>query len=320
MESWGLSRGFSIILLFVAVFGVLIFLISTLVPIIAEQLESIANVLEEWIRNAFRGEQEAEGFIQERIQPILNSILVQVDTEEIIATINENINSIASNLSSFASTGISIISNTFSAIFNLILVLLLTFFMVLDRKNLNDFFHSLFPNRHQKYLTEKMHLVQIKIGEWVHGQILLFVIVGSITYIVFSILGIPYALTLALVFGLAEFVPYVGPAFSFLVAAPVAFNDSLATGLALIVFYVCLQFVEGNIIVPWVMKRSVGLPPIVTIIALIVGASFPQIINPIIGMIFAVPVATIIAIFVRDFTSRHNKKSGRLHLWRKKKE
>ena len=134
---------------------------------------------------------------------------------------------------------------------------------------------------------------------------MLFFIIGTIAYISLQIIGVKYALTLAMVFGIAEFLPYLGPILSFLISAPIAFNESITSGLALVVFCIGLQFVEGNFIVPLVMKRSVGLPPVVTIIALIAGASFSNIINPILGMILAVPVATILSIFVRDYTMRN---------------
>jgi predicted PurR-regulated permease PerM len=309
LERWIPSRGFTIIFLFFLVFGLLAFIIGSITPIVAGQLTGVAQEIEQWIRGVASGSTVPNNFLIEKIYTFLGNAFAQINSEKVIAAISANIEGITNNLGEFTEKGFQIVSSTIGAVFNFILIILLTFFLVLDKNNLNDFFHSLFPQRHQVYLTEKMQLVQKKIGEWVHGQVILFFIVGGIAYITFLFIGVPYALALAMVFGLAEFVPYLGPAFSFLISAPVAFNESLPTGIGLIIFYVVLQFLEGNIIVPYVMKKAVGLPPIVTLLALIVGASFPGIINPVLGMILAVPVATIISIFVRDFTDRHHEKN-----------
>ncbi len=302
IQSWGVPRSISIIILFTLFFGFIIFLIGTLVPIIATQLFQIGDSLQEWFRSTLNANGGEETLFQKTIGSAISGILDQVNSEQFLQAINDNIESIATGLTDIAGKGSQIILGTVSTVFEIVLVLLLTFFLILDRKATNVFFHSLFPERHQKYLTEKMEMVQKKIGEWVHGQILLFFIVSTFTFVVFSILGIDYALTLALLFGIAEFVPYLGPISAFLISAPIAFNESLFLGVSLIIFYVIYQFLEGNFLVPLVMRQAVGLPPIVTIIALIIGASFPSLINPIVGMILAVPVATIVAIFIQDFT------------------
>ena len=307
LEKWGISRGFGIVILFTVVFGFFGLLLAKIIPIIADQLSQIGVDIKTWISSIITGESQSQSIIIQKITNAMGGILEKLNSEKIVQTITNNIDAISNNLSDFASTGAKVVSGTVSAIFNLILVLLLSFFLILDKKSLNEFFHSLFPLRYQGYLSRKTEMVQEKIGQWVHGQVLLFFIVGGIAFLFFLIMGIPYALTLAMVFGLAEFVPYLGPFLSFVISAPVAFNDSLFSGIALLIFYVALQFIEGNLIVPLVMKKAVGLPSIVTILALIVGASFPSVINPVVGMIIAVPVATIVSIFVQDFRERKEK-------------
>ena len=303
-----MPRALAILIMFVLVFGFLTLFFGNLVPVIAEQLKSIALSLEAWMRE-FVSTGGGDSFFSQRVYAAFSIILENINAEKILSTISDNIQSIANHFSDFAGKGLDIFLSTLSALFNIFFVLSLTFLFLLDGKSINDFFYSRFPERHQKYLVEKMGLVQVKIGEWVHGQFLLLLIVGTIAFFVFHFaLGLKeYSLTLAMVFGLAEFLPYIGPAASFLISAPIAFNDGIGTGIGLIIFYAALQFVEGNFLVPLIMKRTVGLSPVVTMIALVVGASFPNIINPILGMILAVPVATILSIFVRDFTERKKK-------------
>ncbi len=303
-----MPRALAIVIMFTLILGFLVIFFGSLVPVIAEQLKSIALSLESWART-FLATGGGDSYFSQKLYDALGILLENINAEKILSALSDNIQSIANHFSDFAGKGLDLFLSTIGALFSIVLVLLLTFFFILDGKSINDFFYSLFPARHQKYLVEKMGLVHVKIGEWVHGQFLLLLIVGSIAFVVFHfILGLTeYSLTLAMVFGIAEFVPYLGPAASFFISAPIAFNDGLSTGVGLVIFYASLQFVEGNFLVPLIMRRSVGLPPVVTMIALVVGASFPEIINPILGMILAVPVATILAIFVRDFTERKKK-------------
>jgi predicted PurR-regulated permease PerM len=304
IHSWGVPRALAIIILFASVLGFIVFLAGTLIPVIARQLVDIAQSIEFWFTH-LANNQNGDTFFSRTLGTMIANVLEQANPDKLLEAFNRNVEMIAGQLTDFAGKGAQIVLSTVGAIFNIVLVTLLTFFIVLDRKNLNVFFHSLFPARHQKYLTQKMDMVQNKIGQWVQGQITLFFIVGAFTYLVFSVVGIDYALTLAMLYGLAEFVPYVGPIGAFLISAPIAFNESLFTGLSLIIFHLVYQFLEGNILVPMIMRQAVGLPPVVTILALIVGASFPDVINPVMGMILAVPTATIISIFVRDFTERN---------------
>ena len=303
MLRWEMPRAVAIVLVFALLFGFLILFFGNLIPIIIEQLKGIAISLENWARS-FAQNPGGSGFSQ-KIHEMVGLFLEKINTEKILGTVSENLQSIANNFSDFVGTSIDFILGTVSVLLKIVLTLLLTFFLIFDRQNLNDFFYSLFPARHQKYLVEKMALVQIKIGEWVHGQFLLFLIVGGFAFLgLHFLLGLDYSLTLAMVFGLAEFVPYLGPITAFLVSAPIAFNAGTGTGIGLIIFVFVLQFFESNFLVPLVMRRAVGLPPVVTMMALVIGASFPDFINPILGMILAVPVATIFSIFVRDFTGR----------------
>lgn len=305
LEKWGIPRSIGIISLLALVFGVFFFVLAKIIPVVADQLTEIAWRTKDWAEGFLSGASESDSYIQQKFHALLGNTLEEVNSEKILSTISANIEGIATNLTDFAGKGVQLVSGTIEVIFTFVLILLLTFFLVVDQRNMKGFFQSLFAIRHQGYLVKKMELVQDKIGEWVHGQILLFFIVGTMAFLFFFIMDIPYALTLGMVFGIAEFVPYLGPAFSFLISAPVAFSDSLTSGIALIIFYAILQFIEGNFLIPLIMKKTVGLPPIATLLALIVGASFPNIINPIMGMILAVPVATILAIFIRDFTDRN---------------
>jgi len=146
--------------------------------------------------------------------------------------------------------------------------------------------------------------MQEKMAGWIHGQMILFLVMGGFTWAVLSWLEVPYALTLAFIAGLAEFVPYLGPLFSFSVSAPLAFGQGIDIGLAVVIFFAVLQAIEGNILVPFVMNKAVGVSPLVTILAMLIGFEFLGIL----GAIMAVPLASILSIFLFDIRKVEKKK------------
>jgi predicted PurR-regulated permease PerM len=121
-------------------------------------------------------------------------------------------------------------------------------------------------------------------------------IVGCLTYIGLYFLGIKYALTLALVAALLEIIPYIGPILAAIPAVILGFAQSPFLALLVILLFVVIQQLENYIIVPQVMKKTVGLNPIVIIIVMLIGAKLAGVI----GIILAVPVAAAVAEFLKD--------------------
>ena len=180
------------------------------------------------------------------------------------------------------------------------MILILTFFLVIDEKSVDEFFVSLFPSKHGAYIVEKTEAVKTKVGLWLRGQVILMIIMFFISWIVYSALGLDYALTLAMLAGLGELIPVVG---IFIVAIPtllVALNHSFGLLIATIIAVIIIQQLEGNVLVPLVMKKAVGLSPIIVILAMLVGYQLLGIL----GMVIAVPVATTLSIFVLDYATK----------------
>lgn len=302
----GVPRGFAIAFILILIVAFLLLLFGNIIPIMIQQLSEIAQSLQLWAQDFLRENKNNENL--SFFQSIIRDLLVKFQSADIMKLLSENIDAIQEYLVGLLEKSGGVVSAVTGFIFNIIFGVLLTFFLALEQKSMGKFFHSLFPSRYQEYITKKTSDVQTKIADWVHGQIMLFFIVGTAAYVFFTFLGIEYALTLGMLFGIAEFLPYVGPAMSFLISAPIAFNHSMTAGIALLIFYAALQFIEGNILVPLIMEKAVGLSPTATIIALLVGANVPYV-HPILGMILAVPVATIISIFIHDFTEKNTKDS-----------
>ncbi|MBN2307034.1 AI-2E family transporter [Candidatus Peregrinibacteria bacterium] len=304
-----IPRPLGVIIIYILVIGVFVVMFSNLVPIIADQIGQLALSVREMIQNLIT-HPNPDSWFMKQIQPLADQIWRNIDQAQIISHISNTLKGIASQLTSFAGNAIGAIFTIFNGIFNLLLVLIITFFMVVNSKHTSDFFHSLFPHRYSAYISLKSKQISMRIGEWVRGQLLLALAMGAITLIVFSLIGINYALTLALLSALAEFMPYLGPLLTFVSAILIALNQDPVLVLWLIPAYAAMQFVEGNILVPLIVGRAVGLNPIVVIFALLCGATIGFHVGGsfglgLVGMIIAVPIANIISLFVEDYTGKH---------------
>jgi len=298
-ERKGISRSIGLVICYILVLALLIFLVGSLVPIIIEQIKEITNNIGIYVNTLFNDENINLPFAN-KWMPLINDLWSTVDREEIILTLKTTLENLGSKLGDWTGNALGAIITISAGLLNMVMVLFITFFIVIDKQNLHSFFLSLFPSRHGGYLSTKIHTMQEKIGDWIRGQILLSIVMGIISFIAFKILGIKYATTLALISGISEFVPYVGPIVTFASAALIAINQGTTTFLLLIVAYVIIQTLEGNVLVPLIMSKSVGINPIIVIIAMLVGWQFLGIL----GMILAVPLAKIIAIFVEDYQGR----------------
>jgi predicted PurR-regulated permease PerM len=129
--------------------------------------------------------------------------------------------------------------------------------------------------------------VEFRLGAYVRGQVTLMVIIGAASYIGLLILGVPFAPALALIAGITEAIPIVGPLVGAVPAVIVGFTVSPVTGLLVAALYVVIQALENNVLVPKIMSSNVGLNPLVIIIAIVAGSTL----NGVIGALLAIPLA-----------------------------
>jgi predicted PurR-regulated permease PerM len=307
LEKHLMPRALGILVMYIVVLGIIALIFTSLIPIVASQVSELGIRITDMVKTLVS--EEGDSWFIRKIQPLANQIWANVDQAQILNSLTTTLRDIGSKLTNFAGNAIGAIFTIFNGIFNLVLVLIITFFMVVNKRHTSNFFHSLFPHKYSAYISVKTKEVSQKIGEWIRGQVLLALSMGVLTLIVFSIIGLNYALTLAMVSALAEFVPYLGPLITFASAALIALNQDPILLLWLIPAYAVMQFLEGNIMVPLIVGRSVGLNPIVVLFALLTGATIGAKIGGslalgLVGMIIAVPVANIISIFVSEYTER----------------
>ena len=174
----------------------------------------------------------------------------------------------------------------------LITILLLTFYMLVESQAIFDFFVRLFPRRRRSKVAEVSVLVTSKVSAWLGGQIFLGFVIGVTTAIGLGLMGVPYFFVLALIAGIGEMIPMVGPLISAVPAIAVAFTVSPGLALGVAIFFLVQQQVENAVLVPKLMGETVGLSAVTVITALIVGSELLGLA----GALLAVPTAAIMQV------------------------
>lgn len=189
-----------------------------------------------------------------------------------------------------------ITASFFSDVFSLVSVFVLTFYMLYERKNIDKTLKMYLGEEKGMRISQLARRVEGGLGAWARGQAVLCLIIGTATYIGLRFLGIDYALPLAIIAGLLEMVPVIGPIISAVPATLVAFTRSFDLAFLTILLYLVIQQSENHLIVPFVMKKAVGMSPLLTIIAIMVGGNLAGVA----GMLLAVPLIVVVNVVIRE--------------------
>lgn len=204
----------------------------------------------------------------------------------------------------FANTGagvLKVLSSIFGGVFYLLLTLVVSIYFSFQETGVDDFLRLVTPARHRPYVLSLWKRSHKKIGLWMQGQLLLSIIITVLLFLGLSLLGVEYALLLAIFAGVMELIPVFG---SFVAAVP-GIIVALVTGditLALMVagLYLVVNQFQAHLIYPLVVKKIVGVAPILVIIALIAGGQLAGFL----GVLLSVPIAAAIQEFVNDVQKR----------------
>lgn len=273
-------RWLSVMITFVIMIGIIVAIFSLLIPPIVEQSQQLASVLPDYIRT-----------VVDQVSAVRDVV-----GEQAFDNMFTSLSSIDNPISGDSFSVFGTISGILGVVFSIVIVFVLSFYFTVQEGSLKKFVRSLVPMKHRPYVQSLVGRVQKQIGYWLRGQIVLGLIVGIMLYIGLSLLGVKYALLLAILGGLLEIVPYIGPIISAVPAVFLAFTQRPLLALFVLLLYIVVQQLENHIIVPKVMQRVIGLNPLVTIIVILVGVKLAGIL----GGILAVPIATAIQVFLSD--------------------
>jgi predicted PurR-regulated permease PerM len=194
------------------------------------------------------------------------------------------------NLEQFGASVVKVVLAILSNTVEFVTIFVISIYISFERKHFDRYFIDIFGENLGKTIHRVMGKVENRLGRWIRGQIFLDLTIGILTYVCLLVLGFPYAIPLAVMAGVLEAVPNIGPIISAIPAVIIGFTISPVMGVAALIAYIIIQQVENHLIVPRVMAQVAGLRPLAVIIVLLIGGSLMGTM----GVILAIPVFLII--------------------------
>ncbi len=269
LEKYKIPRPLGILILYIIILSVISFVVAGIVPILTEQTTGLIQTLPQALKNI----------------KIFGSDAIDLSSQfKILENIPGGIAKIA----------ISIVSNVVSGF----VILFLTFYLLLEKKNFSKYSLDIFGESGKEKFVVIIEKLETRLGSWVNAELFLMTIIGILSYIGYTILGLRYAVPLAIFAGLLEAVPSIGPTVATALAALVGFTISPLTGVLSVAVGTIIQQLENNIIVPRIMKQTVGFNPLVTILLIASGAKLGGVIGAILALPLFLTLQTIFKVLV----------------------
>ena len=188
------------------------------------------------------------------------------------------------------------LSVAFGSIFNVILIVIISFYLSIQEKGIENFLRIILPNRYEDYVLDLWGRSRRKIALWIRGQMLVALLIAVLTYLVLSLLGIQYALLLSIIAGLMQLIPY-GILLALIPAVSFSYmSGGFSTALMVASAYLIIHQFENYLFTPLIIKRVVGLSPLVIILAVLIGFELAGFW----GLVLAIPVAVVFMELIND--------------------
>ncbi len=290
MTKWFVSKKIPRVLAVILIYLVLALILSgtvyfLLLPLLSESADVLRN-----LPKYFSSLSSIDNNTFLSNQPFVSSLKNTIDLNQIVDQINSVIGSISSG-------AFNTVASLFGGILSFVLMMVISFYLAVEKDGVGKFLKTISPLKHEKYILNLWQRSQYKIGLWMQGQLVLAIIIGMLVFLGLTLLGVKNALLLAFLAGVFEIIPLFGPILASIPAITLSFvSGGMSTALLVIGLYLIIHQFENNLIYPLVVKKVTGVSPIVSIVALAAGWQLAGFL----GMVIAVPVATVILEFFDD--------------------
>jgi len=314
------ARAFAILLTFVIVFILLTLVILVILPVIFNQFREFATDFPDFVQ---RLQTDLEATLSQPIQfrgePVLINGEPLIPLEQIRMALGTSggeetvplggfdlLGTVRGFVSSLAGPAFSVVGRTFTAVINIVFLLTLVFYLIRDGNKFAESFVKIAPESYQGDVRRLLYELREVWNDYLRGQLILCIAIGILVLIAATLLGVPNSPMLALIAGITELIPNIGPLIALIPAALFALFSQSATlpflsgvtfALVVIGVWTLIQNIEAVFLVPRVMGDSLNLHPVVVLVGVIVGAN----IAGILGVLLAAPVIASIRVFAQYF-------------------
>lgn len=286
------NRTVAVFIIYFLSFTIIIGLLSVFVPVFIDEMSALVMALGQYL---------PDSSILNNFQPSTLSGARGVVTD---ISSNASLGSIVASVQSLATTVSGGFFNLFGSLFggmlNLGLITIISFYLSVTEHGIENFLRIIIPERQEEYIIDLWKRTERKIGLWIQGQMLLGIIIGMIAYLGLTILGVKYSLVLALFTACLELIPFG----IFLSMIPAILSGYLSGGVSFAFMVFALYFIlhqfENYLIAPLIVKKVIGVSPLVVILSVLIGAELAGIW----GVILAIPSAVCLLEFLDDLEKK----------------
>ena len=286
LHEWNIHRGLAILLIYLIFFGGVGYLFYKGYPAIVHQVRDLNENLPEFIR-------------------MYESWIYQVYsyTSFLPETVHDKIDQLIATLETSLDNLLGRLALGFTRIFDMILIItvipVLVFYFIKDYVKIESFFMWFIPNKYKDEAAELLREVDKGLGGYIRGQLIVSLFVSIACLIIFKLLNVNYALLLAIVMGVTNIIPYFGPIIGAIPVVMISYTIGGNTVIFVIIAIFVIQVIEGNLLSPYIMGKTVKIHPVAIIFVLLLGGQL----FGVWGMILAVPALTILKVIAIQFVS-----------------
>lgn len=283
LQQRGLKRGGAVLIAVLALLTAMVLFVALIVPPFITQFRQLVELVP-------RGLDRIQVW-SEQMQRMLPG-----GSSQYIPGVDDLVRQAQPLATRLVSNFFAIFSNALTVLLNILLILILTIMLLINPQSYRQGFIALFPSFYRKRADQILSLCEVSLVNWVIGILINMVVIGVVSGIALLILGVPLVLANALIAGLLEAIPNVGPVLSVIPPIAVALLDAPWKALAVLIIYIVIQQLEQYLLVPFVMSRQVSILPAVTLMSQVVFAIF----FGFLGLFLAIPLVIVGQIWVRE--------------------
>ncbi len=283
-------RVLATILVYVLLFGILGFLIYSTAPIFVSEIQQFSQMFPEYF---------------ERISPLLKGLGI-----EAFENFDRFSQAFQGELIKASSNIFSAVGAIFGGIFSAITIFAIALFFSLEEKGIDRVIGILSPKRYEAFVLSLWARSQKKVSGWFGARILSCIFVGLMTFVTCYVLNIKYAVSFGFLAGILDFIPIIGPIIAGAGILVTVALTSWTKALFFLIAFLIIQQIEGNILSPVLTKKFIGLPPVLVLVAVMVGAKLWGVM----GALLAIPISGILFEFLRDFLKKRKEEKEKVEV------
>jgi predicted PurR-regulated permease PerM len=272
-----IPRVMAVVIVYFAIFGLFGFLIYSIVPIFIYEIQQFAQFFPQYF---------------DKLAPVLRSLGLGA-----LQSFESFTSALQVGLLKASSSILNAVGAVFGGIFSALTVFSISTFLSMEEKGIEKTLSLLFPKKYEAVVLSIWDKCQKKVAGWFGSRILACFLVGLMTFLACKILAVKYAISFGLLAAITNIIPIIGPLLAGVIMVLFTLLTSWTKAIFLLIIFILIQQIEGNIITPLLTKKFIGMPPVLVIIALIIGGKLWGIM----GAVLAIPLFGILFEFIKEF-------------------